>query len=139
MRGGETMSATSRDRAWAAAAAVADPEIPVLSIADLGVLRDVKVADGRVEAVITPTYSGCPAMDMIALEVELGLETAGFAEPEGTTTAATARLREAEGHDSADARLDDRLDERGGTGEARGLRHRATPGARRPAGPVRRG
>ena len=57
-----------RVRAWNAAAAVVDPEIPVLSIADLGVLRDVKVENGVVEAVITPTYSGCPAMNVIALE-----------------------------------------------------------------------
>lgn len=68
-------------RALAAAATVVDPEIPVLTIADLGVLRDVRRAeDGAIEAVITPTYSGCPAMNMIALEVELALEKAGFAE-----------------------------------------------------------
>jgi ring-1,2-phenylacetyl-CoA epoxidase subunit PaaD len=67
-----------RQRAWNVAAGVVDPEIPVLSIADLGVLRDVTVADGRVEVVITPTYSGCPAMNMIALEIELALERAGI-------------------------------------------------------------
>ncbi|HEX8167522.1 MAG TPA: 1,2-phenylacetyl-CoA epoxidase subunit PaaD [Beijerinckiaceae bacterium] len=68
-----------RERAWAAAAAVLDPEVPVLTIEDLGVLRGVEVADdGVVEALITPTYSGCPAMDMIALEVELALERAGI-------------------------------------------------------------
>jgi ring-1,2-phenylacetyl-CoA epoxidase subunit PaaD len=57
---------------------VADPEIPVLTIADLGVLRDVRVADGRIEVDITPTYCGCPAMNMIAVEIELALEQAGF-------------------------------------------------------------
>jgi ring-1,2-phenylacetyl-CoA epoxidase subunit PaaD len=67
-----------RQRAWNAAASVVDPEIPVLSIADLGVLRDVRVADGHVEVAITPTYSGCPAMNMIALEIELALERAGI-------------------------------------------------------------
>ena len=68
-----------RARAWAAAAAVVDPEIPVLTIADLGVLRDVRVgADGTVEVSITPTYSGCPAMTVIALEVELALARAGI-------------------------------------------------------------
>jgi ring-1,2-phenylacetyl-CoA epoxidase subunit PaaD len=66
------------ERAFAAAASVCDPEIPVLGIADLGVLRDVRVVDGVAEAVITPTYSGCPAMNMIALEIELALERAGF-------------------------------------------------------------
>src|SRR3984957_18796559 len=67
-----------RQRAWNAAASVVDPEIPVLSIADLGVLRDVRVADGQVEVAITPTYSGCPAMNMITLEIELALEREGF-------------------------------------------------------------
>src|SRR4051812_42680624 len=53
-------------RAWAAAASVVDPEVPVLTIADLGVLRDVSIAeDGAVEVSITPTYSGCPAMTVI--------------------------------------------------------------------------
>ena len=66
-------------QAWAAAAEVVDPEIPVLTIADLGVLRHVMVgAAGTVEVAITPTYSGCPAMNMIALEVELALARAGF-------------------------------------------------------------
>jgi ring-1,2-phenylacetyl-CoA epoxidase subunit PaaD len=67
-----------RQHAWDIAAGVVDPEIPVLTIADLGVLRDVAVDDGRVEVAITPTYSGCPAMNMIALEVELALEREGF-------------------------------------------------------------
>jgi ring-1,2-phenylacetyl-CoA epoxidase subunit PaaD len=73
------------------AAAVVDPEIPVLTIADLGVLRDVREAgDGRVEVVITPTYSGCPAMGVIALEVELALERAGLGRPKVTTVLAPA-------------------------------------------------
>lgn len=66
-------------RARAAAASVVDPEVPVLTIEDLGVLRDVRLDGEAVEIVITPTYSGCPAMDMIALEVDLALEKAGFA------------------------------------------------------------
>lgn len=73
------MSDSPRQRAWAAAASVCDPEIPVLSIADLGVLRDVQVTDDAVEVTITPTYSGCPAMNMISLEVETALLHAGFA------------------------------------------------------------
>src|SRR5213593_1527502 len=60
-----------RRRAWEAVSQVVDPEIPVLTIADLGVLREVEVHDGRVEVAITPTYSGCPAMNMIALEIVL--------------------------------------------------------------------
>ena len=68
-----------RQHAWNTAASVVDPEIPVLTIADLGVLRDVAIRDGQVEVAITPTYSGCPAMNMIALEIELALERAGIA------------------------------------------------------------
>ncbi|AMA57068.1 1,2-phenylacetyl-CoA epoxidase subunit PaaD [Bradyrhizobium sp. CCGE-LA001] len=67
-----------RQRAWNVAASVVDPEIPVLTIADLGVLRDVIVDGDDVEVAITPTYSGCPAMNMIALEIEIALERAGF-------------------------------------------------------------
>ena len=67
-----------RRRAWDAASRVVDPEIPVLTIADLGVLREVNISDGHVEVAITPTYSGCPAMNMIALEIELALEREGF-------------------------------------------------------------
>ena len=70
-----------RQRAWDAASRVVDPEIPVLTIADLGVLREVRVTDGNIEVEITPTYSGCPAMNMIALEIELALEREGLAKP----------------------------------------------------------
>jgi ring-1,2-phenylacetyl-CoA epoxidase subunit PaaD len=73
-------------QARAAAEAVVDPEIPVLTIADLGVLRDVRLAEGgEVEVVITPTYSGCPAMNMIAFEVETAVERAGLGRPKVTT------------------------------------------------------
>jgi ring-1,2-phenylacetyl-CoA epoxidase subunit PaaD len=66
-------------RAYEAVAAVCDPEIPVLSIADLGVLRGVELSeDGAVEVTITPTYSGCPAMNMIALEIDVALAKAGI-------------------------------------------------------------
>jgi len=68
----------SEERAWRAAASVTDPELPVLTIEDLGVLRGVREEDGRIVATITPTYSGCPAMDMIGLHVELALRNAGF-------------------------------------------------------------
>ena len=76
---GPSRPGAGRDAAWAAAAAVVDPEIPVLTIADLGVLRGVEVeADGTVAVAITPTYSGCPAMNMIAVEIEAALLGAGF-------------------------------------------------------------
>ncbi len=74
-----TLSPSLREAAWRAAAAVADPEIPVLTIDDLGILRNVEIAqDGSVEVTITPTYSGCPAMALIAIEVELALARAGM-------------------------------------------------------------
>ncbi len=79
-----------RQRAWDAAASVVDPEIPVLTIADLGVLRDVVVDGDRVEVAITPTYSGCPAMNMIALEIEVALERAGFRHPKVRTVLSPA-------------------------------------------------
>lgn len=53
---------------------VADPEIPVLSIADLGILRDVTWKDGKLQVVITPTYSGCPAMQTIEQDIAAALE-----------------------------------------------------------------
>lgn len=84
-------AARLRERAWTAAAAVVDPELPVLTIEDLGVLREVRVSgEGKVEALITPTYLGCPAMNMITLEVELALERAGFAKPKVTTVMSPA-------------------------------------------------
>nr|WP_269111973.1 MULTISPECIES: 1,2-phenylacetyl-CoA epoxidase subunit PaaD [Acetobacter] len=57
---------------------VTDPEIPVLTIADLGILRDVRVHNGVVDVTITPTYSGCPAMNMITLDIETALARAGI-------------------------------------------------------------
>jgi ring-1,2-phenylacetyl-CoA epoxidase subunit PaaD len=85
-----TRHAGLRQRAWDAAAGVVDPEIPVLTIADLGVLRAVEIKDDRVEVAITPTYSGCPAMNMIALEIELALERAGFRQPKVRTVLSPA-------------------------------------------------
>lgn len=79
-----------RQRAWNAAAGVVDPEIPVLTIADLGVLREVIVSNGEVEVAITPTYSGCPAMNVIALEIELALEREGFSKPKIRTVLSPA-------------------------------------------------
>ena len=57
---------------------VADPEIPVLSIIDLGILRDIKLNDDTIEIFITPTYSGCPAMDVISMNIRFALLQNGF-------------------------------------------------------------
>ncbi|WP_026544473.1 1,2-phenylacetyl-CoA epoxidase subunit PaaD [Arthrobacter sp. 35/47] len=65
---------------WEIAATVADPEIPVLTIEDLGVLRAVDIDDdGAVTVTITPTYSGCPAMDAIRDDVITALAMQGYA------------------------------------------------------------
>ncbi len=68
------------ERARAAAAAVVDPEIPVLTLEDLGVLRGVERRDGRIVVSLTPTYTGCPATLAIALAVETALAEAGLAD-----------------------------------------------------------
>jgi ring-1,2-phenylacetyl-CoA epoxidase subunit PaaD len=85
------VAADLRERAWAAAAQVVDPELPVLTIEDLGVLRDVTItAGGDVEVAITPTYSGCPAMTMIALEIEVALAREGIDNARITTVLSPA-------------------------------------------------
>lgn len=71
-------AAALRERALAALDTVTDPEIPVLTIADLGILRDVTVRDGVVEVTITPTYSGCPAMNLITLDIDAAFVRAGI-------------------------------------------------------------
>jgi ring-1,2-phenylacetyl-CoA epoxidase subunit PaaD len=64
---------------WTLLEAVPDPEIPVVSIRELGILRDVRAAaDGSIEIVITPTYSGCPAMGQIEDDVKAALHSAGL-------------------------------------------------------------
>ncbi len=66
------------ERAREIAAAVVDPEVPVLTIDDLGVLRDVRLDGDTVTVTITPTYSGCPAVDAIRDDIVLALTSAGF-------------------------------------------------------------
>jgi ring-1,2-phenylacetyl-CoA epoxidase subunit PaaD len=66
------------ERAREAAASVPDPELPVLTVADLGVLRDVAVEGERVTVTITPTYSGCPAMHAMREDIERALAAVGF-------------------------------------------------------------
>jgi ring-1,2-phenylacetyl-CoA epoxidase subunit PaaD len=66
---------------WRLLAGVPDPEIPVLSIVDLGVVRYVRyAADGRLRVGITPTYSGCPATDAIRNAARAALDEAGYGE-----------------------------------------------------------
>ena len=65
-------------RIWDLLGNITDPEIPVLTILDLGIVREVKLQDENVEVIITPTYSGCPAMDMIATNIRMELLAAGY-------------------------------------------------------------
>ncbi|MCC8402373.1 phenylacetate-CoA oxygenase subunit PaaJ [Paraburkholderia sp. MMS20-SJTN17] len=90
-------------RAWRVLEAVPDPEIPVVSIRELGILREVRrAADGVLEVLITPTYSGCPAMAQIAADIGHALEAAQLAPyrvatvlaPAWTTDWITAAARE---------------------------------------------
>jgi len=72
-------SQSREERAWAALASVADPEIPVLSVIDLGIVRRVGVrADDVLEVGLSPTYSGCPASEVIRDSVERALTDAGL-------------------------------------------------------------
>ena len=57
---------------------VSDPEIPVLSVIDLGVVRDAQIIDGDWLITITPTYTGCPAMDLIGTQIRMSLAEAGI-------------------------------------------------------------
>ena len=68
---------------WKILETVVDPEVPVLTVIDLGIVRSVRIVntplgDGGIEVVITPTYSGCPAMDMIAINIKLALAEHGY-------------------------------------------------------------
>jgi ring-1,2-phenylacetyl-CoA epoxidase subunit PaaD len=69
---------------------VLDPELPVLTLADLGVLRDVHEADGTVVVTITPTYSGCPALDEMRADLRRKLLDAGYDRVEVRTVLAPA-------------------------------------------------
>ena len=85
---------------------VNDPEVPVVSILDLGIVRDIKVDHGAVEVIITPTYSGCPAMDMIRMEMRAVLDLHGYKDARITTVlspACTTEWMSQEGKDKLQA------------------------------------
>jgi ring-1,2-phenylacetyl-CoA epoxidase subunit PaaD len=71
---------TRLDAAREIAAAVPDPELPMMTLADLGILRRVTAEDGRIVVTITPTYSGCPALAEIAHDLRHRLARDGFAD-----------------------------------------------------------
>ena len=76
--------------ARAVAAAVPDPELPMVTVADLGILRDVATEGERLVVTITPTYSGCPALREIAHDLRRRLAASGFAEVDVRTALAPA-------------------------------------------------
>lgn len=86
-----TASITDISTVWALLETVCDPEIPALTVTDLGIIRDVRVLDdGVVEVVITPTYSGCPAMGIIEVNIRAALQTGGFDRVKVTTVISPA-------------------------------------------------
>lgn len=80
----------TRAHAWEVAARVTDPEVPVLTIEDLGVLRAVEVEGDTAVVTLTPTYSGCPAMDTMRDDLILALNAAGYAHVEVRMTLSPA-------------------------------------------------
>ena len=75
----ETQSIENYEAVWRVLDQVSDPEIPVLAITDLGIVRDVTTNDeGKLIVTITPTYSGCPAMNVIEINIRAVLQEAGY-------------------------------------------------------------
>ena len=69
----------NREKIYSFLEEVKDPEVPVLSVIDLGIVRDIIFHDdSELEVIITPTYSGCPAMDVIAMNIRIQLSLLGF-------------------------------------------------------------
>lgn len=95
-----TAITSEEEKIWQILETVCDPEVPVLSILDLGIVREVKITEpldkspsgdlGVVEVIITPTYTGCPAMDMIAMNIKLALIEHGYKKIKITSVLAPA-------------------------------------------------
>ena len=79
-QGGAPSPLDGLERARALVGAIPDPEIPVVSLADLGILRAVDVVDGHIVVTLTPTYTGCPATEAIAQDARRVLAEGGFAD-----------------------------------------------------------
>lgn len=75
----ETVSKNiTKEDLWKLMETVYDPEIPVLSVVDLGIVRDIQIHEEEIKVLITPTYSGCPAMDVITTKIKVALIKEGF-------------------------------------------------------------
>ncbi len=69
----------NQEMVWQLLEEIADPEVPVLSIVDLGIIRNVSIENNcHVTVTITPTYSGCPAMDVISMQIRMLLRSHGY-------------------------------------------------------------
>jgi len=77
-------------QAWGILNRVPDPEIPVISVTELGIVREVQADDDRVHVIVTPTYSGCPATEVIERSIREALTAAGATEVRVTTQLAPA-------------------------------------------------
>ena len=77
-------------RAWEVLRNVPDPEVPAISVCDLGIVREVVDHDSGVEVVVTPTYSGCPATEVIAQDIATAIDAAGLGPARITTRRAPA-------------------------------------------------
>ncbi len=80
-----TSTTTTKEDIWNVLEEVTDPEIPVLTVTDLGIVRDIKAGEDSVEVIITPTYSGCPAMNTIEVNIRAVLQEKGFDNVKVTT------------------------------------------------------
>lgn len=69
---------TQEQTIWNILGNINDPEVPVLSVVDLGIIRDIKIKKENIEIIITPTYTGCPAMDVISANIKMELLANGF-------------------------------------------------------------
>jgi ring-1,2-phenylacetyl-CoA epoxidase subunit PaaD len=89
-----TIENISMKKIWSILEEVCDPEVPVLSVIDLGIIRDVKLMSTNdeegIEVVITPTYSGCPAMDVIRMNIRMVLLEHGYKNVQITTVLSPA-------------------------------------------------
>ncbi len=75
---------------WSLLEEVNDPEVPVLSVVDLGIVREVRSGEEEIEIIITPTYSGCPAMDVIRTNIRMKLLERGYPKLKLTTVLSPA-------------------------------------------------
>jgi ring-1,2-phenylacetyl-CoA epoxidase subunit PaaD len=75
---------------WSLLEEVNDPEVPVLSVVDLGIVREIRTGDEEIEIIITPTYSGCPAMDVIRTNIRMKLLEQGYPKLKLTTVLSPA-------------------------------------------------